>query len=119
MSWEHKFARELKDRDNPTLPTFFTGKVVAVSPLTVSAFDGQVMLQPPQLLRVDPWLQCTAYKNCSPKGGATCDYDGGKVLANCTGCAQGKCLELRPLEVGQKVALVGDQVYYILGVVKE
>lgn len=118
MSWEHRMAKQLKQRDNPTLPTFFTGKVVSASPLTVSAFDGQVMLKAPQLRRLDPWLQCTAYKSCSPKGGANCHYDGGKVLSNCAGCGQGKCLELRPLEVGQEVALAGNQVYYILGVVK-
>lgn len=117
MAWAEKMAKELKQRNNPTMPTFFTGKVVSASPVIVSAFDGQVMLQGAQLRRVDPWMQCTAYQACSPSGGATCDWDGGKVLANCAGCSHGKCLELRPLTVGQEVALAGNQVYFILGVV--
>ena len=118
MAWEHKMAREIKSRDNPKLPTIFSGIVVNVSPLTVSAFDGAAMLQYPQLQRVDPWMQCTAYKGCTPKDGATCHYDGGKAMGNCAGCNQGKCLELRPLQVGQKVLLAGGQTYYILGVVQ-
>ena len=35
MGWEHKMAREIKSRDNPKLPSIFSGIVVNVSPLTV------------------------------------------------------------------------------------
>lgn len=71
----------------------------------------------PQVQRVDPWMQCTAYKGCTPKGGATCHYDGGEAMGSCSGCSQGKCLELRPLQAGQNVLLAGDQTYFILGVI--
>lgn len=117
MAWQERMARELKQRNNPTLPVFFTGKVVSASPLTISAFGGNVMLSGGQLRRVDPWMQCTAYESCSPTGGATCDHSGRKALADCAGCAQGKCLVPRPLQVGQEVALAGSQTYFILGVV--
>ena len=117
MSWDHQLAKEIKSRDNPKLPNFFTGKVVSTSPLTVSAFDGAVMLKGAQLKRVDPWLKCSACQSCTPKNGANCDYDGGTVLSPCNGCSLGNCIGLRDLQVGQTVALAGEQVYFILGVV--
>lgn len=40
MAWQERMARELKQRNNPTLPVFFTGKVVSASPLTISPLAG-------------------------------------------------------------------------------
>lgn len=117
MSWEHLLAKEIKNRDNPMLPNFFTGTVVSTSPLTVSAFDGAVMLKGAQLKRVDPYLKCSACQSCTPQSGATSHFDGGTVLHSCSGCSQGNCIQLRALQVGQTVALAGEQVYFILGVV--
>ena len=42
---------------------------------------------------------------------------GVKGDGTCGACGSGKCIEPRPLEVGQKVALVGQQTYFILGVI--
>lgn len=117
MAWSEQLAAEFKRRNNPRIPQYLIGTVVSAQPLKVSVYDGSVILQGDQLKRVDPWLQCTAYRGCTPKTGATCDWSGGKVLQNCAGCDQGRCIELRPLEVGQEVALVGDQTYILLGVV--
>lgn len=57
MSWEHRIAKELKKRDNKNYPVYFVGDVLSPvrsvddagevsysGTLTVSAFDGEVML---------------------------------------------------------------------------
>lgn len=119
MAWAEKMAQELKKRDNPGMGPYIEGTVVSASPLKISIYDGAAILGEAQLRRVDPWMQCTAYQSCSPTRGATCDYSGGKVLANCAGCSQGKCLTPRPLLEGQEVLLIGRQVYYIIGVVTD
>ena len=62
MSWEHEMARELRSRDNRQGTTWFSGEVISPikttdehgratyhGPLTISCFDGQVMLRKQQL----------------------------------------------------------------------
>lgn len=108
MAWAEQMARELKKRNNPSMGPYIEGLVVSASPLKISIYDGAAILGAEQLLRVAPWMQCTAYQSCVPK-----------AQSGCTGCSQGKCLEPRPLLAGQKVLLIGQQVYYIIGVVAD
>lgn len=116
MGWEHKIARELKQRDNPNIPNYIIGTVVGAEPLRVSIYDGKVVLSGKQIKRIDPWVRCTAKDNgCTPQLGAPL-----AGMPPCRGCVMngkaGECLEPRPLQVGQQVVLVGDQTYVVLGV---
>lgn len=58
MGWNHKLARELRRRDNPTGPAWFRGEVLSPvrtedeegrvtyeGPLIISCYDGDVMLR--------------------------------------------------------------------------
>jgi hypothetical protein len=62
MSWEHQIAKQFKERDNPVNCVWFRGTVQSPvrtvndkgeesfhGPLSVSAFDGQVILGDQQL----------------------------------------------------------------------
>lgn len=106
MAWAEKMAQELKKRNNPSMGTYIEGTVVSASPLKISIYDGAAILGAEQLRRLDHWMQCTAYSSCAPR-----------TQSECTGCSEGKCLEPRALLTGQKVLLIGQQVYYIIGVV--
>ena len=105
MSWEHDIAKQIKKRDNPALPVYLEGMVASAEPLVISVFGGQVMLREGQLRRVDPLMLWSPWETC-PRGV--------KGDGTCGACGSGKCIEPRPLEVGQKVALVGQQTYFIL-----
>lgn len=105
MAWEHRLAKQFKFRDNPRREPYLIGTVVSASPLKISIYGGEAFLEEARLRRADPYLRCGAKEACSP------------AKTGCTGCGDGCCLEPRPLEVGQRVALVGEQTYLILGVV--
>lgn len=110
MAWAEKMAQELKKRDNPRMGPYIEGAVVSTSPLKISIYDGAAILGAEQLRRIDPWMQCGAYKACEWR------YN---VQMPCNGCSDGKCLTPCPLLKGQKVLLIGQQVYYIVGVVTD
>lgn len=103
-------AKELKKRDNQSVGPFIEGTVVSASPLRISIYDGAAILPVEMLKRVDPWMQCTAYQSCALRN---------NLETPCNGCADGNCLEPKALTVGQKVLLIGKQVYYIVGVVTD
>lgn len=50
MAWEHKMARELKKRDNPTSPAWMLGVIISIDPLAVSVAGGAVILRHPDTL---------------------------------------------------------------------
>lgn len=52
MSWDKDLAKEFKKRNNPGRPFWFTGIVQNNENLTVSAFDGRVILQSDRLQTV-------------------------------------------------------------------
>lgn len=89
MSWEHILARQLKDRDNPTVPRYLEGEVVSATPLKIAIYDGSALLEGEALRRVDPLVWAGQ---------------------------EGSPFPLKPLEVGQKVLLLGEQSFVILGV---
>ena len=89
MSWEQKLARQFKDRDNPMKAPYTDGEVVSADPLKVSIYDGAVLLEGEALRRLDPFV-----------------WNG----------SQGGAFPLKALEAGQRVLLLGDQVFTILGV---
>lgn len=94
MAWEHKFASELKKRNNPTFRPYLTGNVISPvrnvtnimgeqivtysGPLIITIYDGKVRLRENNLV----------------------------VLDHCG-----------MLYKGQKVALLGDQTFIVLGVI--
>ena len=88
MGWSENMAKEFKKRNNPNTGPYIVGKVVSGSPLKISIYDGQVLLQGSQLKRVNPWLM-----------------------------TKDEGITLKPFTAGQEVALIGDQTYIILGVV--
>lgn len=119
MSWEHAMAQQFKRRDNPTGAPFYIGTVTVPDPLTITIQEGQITLTGKQIWLYDEIWLCHAWEQCTPKNQAPPGCDTCPGLTQCDGCTmegeKGRCIKRKPFEAGDKVALIGDQVYLVLG----